>query len=1000
MTVSTSIQEDVSSELSNSKPHFREDQDQDVTHQHHNHQQQHPLSDTPRRTHRLGPGLLSRHSDEDVKQSLSSSPSSSSPSAHRNDHSQHYRQHSTSHSPDHMAQAQQPVAAVYSTHHGDKHQRSNSFDDHNQQQHHNNHLHHQRDDYRVDRESRDPDMRDSGSSSGSHWAARHERHQAESIRSPSEEQRFHSFNRHFEHHHRHNSHTEATGRIQDDHEDRGHHNEHSASAPQSDGRPEGDDAEFDETISDEMNQQEEDGEEEEDEEEEDGSEENDDDGRSSKERDASTTKNEDGSCSLTFSMYHNQKPVKVRSMFVDKLFKMVEDPSIQHLISWAKEGDMFYVYNCVELSDTILPRFFKHNNWQSFVRQLNMYGFHKIYRYDRESTLNRKRPESQRWQFYHPQFQRDFPHLRANIKRKSARSMNTAPATSRVVFEHGKGYFLQRNDRSRSNSGDGPPPPPQAQAQAQQPGAASGGLGRHPENGSPSRHASAGRQPSLNGSPRDHHPQHPEVGRGDMMAFPGYQRQHVHSDERYAVKASSVSPHVASSHDPQHGRLPPPPGHSTGGPHSSDHGSAAEERSASAALGHLRNHGLASRVSYEKGSLFALGAADASASPHHQGGGPRGGHRHSDSAVSPMSTNGSGGFSGHPNHQQYPQDSPHRPPRHHNHHHQHHGSMSEVGPGGAPLSSSSSPRGPWSAGPPGGHQERHGSMPPHPATHPSPPIHPQQQFLQQQHDSHRRGRLHSMGGGSVPKDHHHHLLQPPIPSLPSGSTFNTPHAPPPHQPTAGGSPVLSPSSAAILPPFSSPPGSSPSTPNKGVTDPYVVIKKLEHRLHSVEEAYMSLKQHTQKLQQIQVSQDRTIGWMRERLEQMTDVAAASAAGHGRRDSIASPLTPQSTASFSGNKRRAEPSPEDTRTRPRYDQVPPSHLPPTSASGPGHIQSPDLHAVDHGRTHTHAHGHGHGRHESMSGPLPSPQQQQHNTSLPSAQSGPYPRLLTSLGRIYS
>ncbi|KAF9964085.1 hypothetical protein BGZ70_006964 [Mortierella alpina] len=191
--------------------------------------------------------------------------------------------------------------------------------------------------------------------------------------------------------------------------------------------------------------------------EDDESEENEEGSSTSKDNNSVTAKSEEGSDSLVIAMYGARRPaVKVRSMFVDKLFKMVEDPAIQHLISWAKEGDMFYVYNCIKLSDTILPKFFKHNNWQSFVRQLNMYGFHKIYRYDREeSNMNRKNPETQRWQFYHPHFQRDFPHLRKNIKRKSARSMNTAPATSRVVFEHGKGYFLQRNDRSRSNSGEG-----------------------------------------------------------------------------------------------------------------------------------------------------------------------------------------------------------------------------------------------------------------------------------------------------------------------------------------------------------------------------------------------------------------------------------------------------------------------------------------------------------------------------------------------------------------
>ncbi|KAF9363791.1 hypothetical protein BGX34_003296 [Mortierella sp. NVP85] len=164
----------------------------------------------------------------------------------------------------------------------------------------------------------------------------------------------------------------------------------------------------------------------------------------------SSTKNDDGSDPLVVSMYGSPSLVKVRSMFIDKLYKMVQDNNIQHLISWAKEGDMFYVYNCIELSNAVLPKFFKHNNWQSFVRQLNMYGFHKIYRYDREeSTMNRKNPETQRWQFYHPDFQRDRPHLRNNIKRKSARSVNVAPTFPRVVFERDKGYYVQQEHPSR-----------------------------------------------------------------------------------------------------------------------------------------------------------------------------------------------------------------------------------------------------------------------------------------------------------------------------------------------------------------------------------------------------------------------------------------------------------------------------------------------------------------------------------------------------------------------
>ncbi|GAA5808444.1 hypothetical protein MFLAVUS_001835 [Mucor flavus] len=110
-----------------------------------------------------------------------------------------------------------------------------------------------------------------------------------------------------------------------------------------------------------------------------------------------------------------QKPAHTNT-FVHKLYNMVVDNHYQHLISWAYTGSSFIVCNIMEFSRDVLPKHFKHNNFSSFVRQLNMYGFHKV---NKSPRGHRTLAENQIWEFSHPKFLRNRPDLLDEIKRKS-----------------------------------------------------------------------------------------------------------------------------------------------------------------------------------------------------------------------------------------------------------------------------------------------------------------------------------------------------------------------------------------------------------------------------------------------------------------------------------------------------------------------------------------------------------------------------------------------------
>ena len=60
------------------------------------------------------------------------------------------------------------------------------------------------------------------------------------------------------------------------------------------------------------------------------------------------------------------------------VYSMVNDSTTDSLIRWTVSGTSFVVPSSEKFGKELLPRFFKHSNFGSFVRQLNMYGFHKV----------------------------------------------------------------------------------------------------------------------------------------------------------------------------------------------------------------------------------------------------------------------------------------------------------------------------------------------------------------------------------------------------------------------------------------------------------------------------------------------------------------------------------------------------------------------------------------------------------------------------------------------
>ncbi|XP_077001180.1 heat shock factor protein 3-like [Tamandua tetradactyla] len=102
--------------------------------------------------------------------------------------------------------------------------------------------------------------------------------------------------------------------------------------------------------------------------------------------------------------------------FLTKLWTLVNDPMTDDVIGWSENGQSFYIVDEQTFAKELLPKYFKHNNTSSFVRQLNMYGFRKVIALENEMTGQEKKVAME---FQHQFFRKGETNLLEQIKRKA-----------------------------------------------------------------------------------------------------------------------------------------------------------------------------------------------------------------------------------------------------------------------------------------------------------------------------------------------------------------------------------------------------------------------------------------------------------------------------------------------------------------------------------------------------------------------------------------------------
>ncbi|KAJ3120277.1 kinase-regulated stress-responsive transcription factor skn7 [Nowakowskiella sp. JEL0407] len=135
--------------------------------------------------------------------------------------------------------------------------------------------------------------------------------------------------------------------------------------------------------------------------------------------------------------------------FVRKLHFMLDENSELHgtSITWGKDYASLVIRDVPNFTKDILPRYFKHQNYQSFVRQLNKYGFSK----KRLNDDGERSDTSLISEYVHDKFQRNNYALLAQIVRKQPQKTSASKDESKCAELMKQVEELQLENRTLKN---------------------------------------------------------------------------------------------------------------------------------------------------------------------------------------------------------------------------------------------------------------------------------------------------------------------------------------------------------------------------------------------------------------------------------------------------------------------------------------------------------------------------------------------------------------------